>query len=236
FDYDCEVYDLSTKPLLGDKEFFVNKKQEEDLDKIKRVIKQESVKELVDGDNGLVDDKLMASNCDPQGFSKGMNEGKRVTAETIDLLNSESMESTKDRQVGVDNLRRYEVGLLKVKDALLLGLHECFNCSDRCSFSQGYVYKGYTNGEFILTTKLVFDPGGKRVCDLGGSRGRNVSGKKDIETNCKSRILVVVTSYVWVEKSLLGSTAYEFGGVGELVAADIRKQGMGGNELVFPPC
>ncbi|GJS36264.1 protein root initiation defective 3 [Tanacetum coccineum] len=81
------------------------------------------------------------------------------------------MESTKDRQVGVDNLQKYEVGLLKVKDALLLGLHECFNCSDRCSFSQGYVYKANTNGEFILTTKLVFDPGGKRVCDLGGSRG-----------------------------------------------------------------
>ncbi|GKA68137.1 hypothetical protein Tco_0768054, partial [Tanacetum coccineum] len=85
FDYDCELYDLSTKALLGEKEFFVNKKQEEDLDKNKRVIKQESVKELVDGDNGLVDDKLMASNCDPQGFSKGMNEGNRVTAETIDV-------------------------------------------------------------------------------------------------------------------------------------------------------
>ncbi|GKB60922.1 hypothetical protein Tco_0917108 [Tanacetum coccineum] len=144
FDYDCEVYDLSTKALLGEKEFFVNKKQEEDLDKIKRVIKQESVKELVDGDNGLVDDKLMASNCDPQGFSKG----------------------------------------------------------------------------------------GKRVCDLGGSRGRNVSGKKDIETNCKLQILVVVASYVWVEKSLFGSKECEFGGVGEQVPADISKQGMGGNELV----
>ncbi|GJW73762.1 hypothetical protein Tco_0133132 [Tanacetum coccineum] len=76
FDYDCEVYDLSTKPLL------------------------ESVKELVDGDSGLVDDKLMASNCDPEGFSKGMNEGNRATAETIDVLNSESMESTKDMKLG----------------------------------------------------------------------------------------------------------------------------------------
>nr|GEW67036.1 hypothetical protein [Tanacetum cinerariifolium] len=36
FDYDCEVYDLSTKALLGEKKFFVNKKQE-GLDKIKRV-------------------------------------------------------------------------------------------------------------------------------------------------------------------------------------------------------
>nr|GEU97143.1 hypothetical protein [Tanacetum cinerariifolium] len=36
FDYDCEMYDFSTKALFGKKEFFVNKKQE-DLDKIKRV-------------------------------------------------------------------------------------------------------------------------------------------------------------------------------------------------------
>ncbi|GJR60236.1 hypothetical protein Tco_1502398, partial [Tanacetum coccineum] len=74
FDYNYEVYDVSTKALLGEKEFFVNKKQEEDLHKIKRVIKQESVKELVDGDNGLVDDKLMALNYDPEGFSKGSKE------------------------------------------------------------------------------------------------------------------------------------------------------------------
>nr|GEX17834.1 zinc finger CCCH domain-containing protein 37 isoform X2 [Tanacetum cinerariifolium] len=120
FDYDCEVYYLSRKALLGAKEFFVNKKQEEDFDKIKRDVKHESVKELVDGSNGLVEDKLLASNC------------------------------------------------------------------------------------------------GKRVCDLGGSRSRNVSGKHAIETNCKSRILVVVTSYVRVEKSLLGSKEYEFGGVREM--------------------
>ncbi|GJV95106.1 hypothetical protein Tco_1546683, partial [Tanacetum coccineum] len=77
------------------------------------------------------------------------------------------MESSKDRQVGIDNLRRYEVGLLKVKDTLLL-----------------------------------------------------------------RRKIVVVTSYVWVEKSLLGSKECEFGGVGEQVHADISKQGRGGNELV----
>ncbi|GJS38318.1 hypothetical protein Tco_0563361 [Tanacetum coccineum] len=115
----------------------------------------------------FLSDNVKDSSCAHKMFdemsSKGMNEGKRVTAETIDVLNSER---------------------------------------------------------------------GKRVCDLGGSHGRNVSGKKYIETNCKSRILVVVTSFVWVEKSLLGSTEYEFGGVGEQVPADISKQGMGGNELV----
>ncbi|GKF78932.1 aspartic proteinase A1, partial [Tanacetum coccineum] len=65
--------------------------------------------------------------------------------------------STKDGQVGVDNLRRYEVGLLQVKDVLLLGLHECLNCSDR-----------NTNGEFILRAEQVFDPrekGGELVFD-----------------------------------------------------------------------
>nr|GEU33582.1 protein transport protein SEC23-like [Tanacetum cinerariifolium] len=62
FDYVSEVYDLSTKALLGEKEFVVNKKQEEGLDKIQRVIKQESVKELVDGNNGLVDDKKKVWN------------------------------------------------------------------------------------------------------------------------------------------------------------------------------
>ncbi|GJR14834.1 aspartic proteinase A1 [Tanacetum coccineum] len=123
----------------------------------------ESVKELVEGDNGFVDDKLLASNCDQEGFSKGINEGKKVTEDikTIDVLNSERMESTKDGQVGVDNLRRYEVGLLQVKDVLLLGLHECLNCSDRCLFNQGYVYKANTNGEFILRVEQVFDPGEK---------------------------------------------------------------------------
>nr|GFC70472.1 hypothetical protein [Tanacetum cinerariifolium] len=54
FDYDYEVYYLSRKALLGAKEFFVNKKQE-DFDKIKRDIKHETVKELVDGSNGLVE-------------------------------------------------------------------------------------------------------------------------------------------------------------------------------------
>ncbi|GJZ41448.1 hypothetical protein Tco_0588334 [Tanacetum coccineum] len=73
FDYVSGVYDLSTKALLGEKEFIVNKKQE-GLDKIKRVIKQESVKELVDGNNGLVDDNMVLHR-----------------------------ESTKDGQVGVDN-------------------------------------------------------------------------------------------------------------------------------------
>nr|GEU43931.1 retrovirus-related Pol polyprotein from transposon TNT 1-94 [Tanacetum cinerariifolium] len=37
FDYDCEVYNLSTKTLLGGKGFFVNKKQQKDLRKIKKV-------------------------------------------------------------------------------------------------------------------------------------------------------------------------------------------------------
>ncbi|GKD38609.1 hypothetical protein Tco_1258816, partial [Tanacetum coccineum] len=115
FDYDCEVYDLSRKALLGAKEFFIKKKQEEDFDKIKRDIKHESVKELVDESNGLVEDKLLASNC--------------------------------------------------------------------CSFSQGYVYKANTNCKFIFKAEQVFDPGGKWVCDLGGSSGRNVSGKQGIETN-----------------------------------------------------
>nr|GEZ65234.1 hypothetical protein [Tanacetum cinerariifolium] len=74
-----------------------------------------------------------------------------------------------------------------------------------------------TTVEYILVTKQVFDPGGKWVCDLGGSSGRNVSGKQGIEKNYKSQILVVVTSYVQVEKSLLGSKEYEFGrGVEEL--------------------
>nr|GEY26186.1 hypothetical protein [Tanacetum cinerariifolium] len=127
----------SRKALLGAKEFFVNKKQEEDFDKIKRDIKHESVKELVDGSNGLVEDKLLASNC------------------------------------------------------------------------------------------------GKRVCDLGGSRGRNVSGKHAIETNCKLGILVVVTSYVRVEKSLLGSKEHEFGGVREMVPGNFNKHGMGGNEPIL---
>nr|GEU82547.1 hypothetical protein [Tanacetum cinerariifolium] len=58
FDYDCEVYYLSKKALLGAKEFFVNKKQEEDFDKIKRDIKHETVKELVDESNGLVEAKI----------------------------------------------------------------------------------------------------------------------------------------------------------------------------------
>nr|GFB69165.1 hypothetical protein [Tanacetum cinerariifolium] len=165
FDYDCEVYYLSRKALLGAKEFFVNKKQEEDFDKIKRYIKHKTVKELVDGSNGLVEDKLLASNC--------------------------------------------------------------------CSFGQGYVHTAKTMVEYILATKLVFDPSGKRVCDLGGSRGRNVYRKHAIETNCKSRILVVVTSYVRLEKSLLGSKEYEFGGVREMVLENIRKQGMGGNEPVL---
>nr|GEV05558.1 hypothetical protein [Tanacetum cinerariifolium] len=146
-------------------EFFVNKKQEEDFDKIKRDIKHESVKELVDGSNGLVEDKLLASNC--------------------------------------------------------------------CSFGQGYVHTAETMVEYILATKLLFDPGGKRVCDLGGSHGRNVFGKHAIETNCKSRILVVVTSYVWLEKSLLGLKEYEFGGVREMVPRNISKHGMGGNEPVL---
>ncbi|GJS63156.1 floral homeotic protein [Tanacetum coccineum] len=34
FDYDCDAYDLSIKALIGEKEFFVNKKQEENLDKV----------------------------------------------------------------------------------------------------------------------------------------------------------------------------------------------------------
>nr|GFA30459.1 histidine acid phosphatase, eukaryotic [Tanacetum cinerariifolium] len=79
-----------------------------------------------------------------------------------------------------------------------------------------YVHTAKTMVEYILANKLVFDPGGKRVCDLGGSHGRNVSRKHAIETNCKSQILVVVTSYVRVEKSLLGSKEYEFGGVREM--------------------
>nr|GEZ86739.1 hypothetical protein [Tanacetum cinerariifolium] len=144
-----DFYLFGIKALLGAKEFFVNKKQEEDFDKIKRDIKHETVKELVDGSNGLVEDKLLALNC--------------------------------------------------------------------CSFGQGYVHTA----------------GGKRVCDLGGSRGRNVSGKHAIETNCKSRILVVVTSYVRLEKSLLGSKEYEFGGVREMVPGNISKHGMGGNEPVL---
>nr|GEY36760.1 hypothetical protein [Tanacetum cinerariifolium] len=88
----------------------------------KRDIKHETVKELVDGSNGLVEDKLLASNC--------------------------------------------------------------------CSFGQGCVHTAKTMVEYILATKLVFDPGGKWVCDLGGSRGRNVSGKHAIETN-------LVIEFVW---------------------------------------
>ncbi|GJX89230.1 histidine acid phosphatase, eukaryotic [Tanacetum coccineum] len=44
---------------------------------------------------------------------------------------------------------------------------------------------------------------------------------------------VVVTSYVRVEQSLLGSKQYEFGGVGEPVPSDISKQGMGGIEPIL---
>ncbi|GKA39869.1 hypothetical protein Tco_0732462 [Tanacetum coccineum] len=36
FGYDCEVYDFYTKALLGEKEFSVTKKQEEELDKINK--------------------------------------------------------------------------------------------------------------------------------------------------------------------------------------------------------
>ncbi|GJT75181.1 hypothetical protein Tco_1041906 [Tanacetum coccineum] len=160
----------------------------------------ESVKELVDGDNRLVYDKLLASNCDQEGFSKGMNEGKKVKVtediKTIDVLNSESMESTKDGQVCVDKLRRYGVGLLQVKYVLLLGLHECLNCSDRCLFSQEYVLTAKTMGGYIFESKEVFDPGGKLVCDLRGFSGKNAYNKQELEANGKSQLVALVTSYV----------------------------------------
>nr|GFB34145.1 hypothetical protein [Tanacetum cinerariifolium] len=74
FDYDCEVYSLSTKTLFGGKEFFVNKKQQKDLCKIKKV-------KLSDVD-AMNNDYELADNS-PKWYVKVVTE--LVVLEVIDL-------------------------------------------------------------------------------------------------------------------------------------------------------
>ncbi|GJX92125.1 RNA recognition motif domain, eukaryote, nucleotide-binding alpha-beta plait domain protein [Tanacetum coccineum] len=147
----------------------------------------ESFKDLVDEDNGLIDDELSESN-----FNQDIRNIKVLQLECVEIVKSGLEKWTRN---GVNNME----GQVVVE----------------------YVRTTKTTVEFILATKQVFDPGGKWVGDSEGL------------TICKSRILVVVTSYVRVEKSLLGSKEYEFRGVGELVHGNISKQGMGGNEPIL---
>nr|GEX92237.1 hypothetical protein [Tanacetum cinerariifolium] len=177
----------------------------------------ESVKDLVDEDNGLIDDEFSESNS-----NQDIRNIEVLKLECVEIVKSGLEKWTRngvnniEGQVIAGDLRKYEVRLISVKDALSSRLYECLNCLEISSFVQEYVHMTKTTVEYILVTKQVFDPSGKWVCDLGGSSGRNVSGKQRIETNYKSQILVVVTSYVRVEKSLLGLKEYEFGGVEEL--------------------
>lgn len=76
------------------------------------------------------------------------------------MIDDQSMTSGFNR-VGIGDMCKCEVWLIIVRDALLFGLSECLLCLDISSFGQEYRYKANTNGEFILTIKQVFDPGGK---------------------------------------------------------------------------
>ncbi|GJT33280.1 zinc finger CCCH domain-containing protein 27 [Tanacetum coccineum] len=167
----------------------------------------ESVKELVDGDNGLIDDRLLASNCDQEGFGEDVNLREKVTdIKTNDVSRLKSFESTKgglemltrngvnymEGLVGVGNFQKYEVRLTRVKYALLLMLHECSICLDISSFGQRYVHTAKTKGEYILASKQVFDPGGKQVRDLGGYGGESVFNKLELENNCSVVAVILV--------------------------------------------
>ncbi|PWA78321.1 hypothetical protein CTI12_AA217610 [Artemisia annua] len=191
------------------------------------IVAVESVKKLVEGNNGLVVDKLWASDSNQDGFSEGTNVGNKVieNIETIDVGNSEYFELTKSRlekligndihnmkrQVGVGDLRKYEDELLRVNDALLLRLLECLICLVICSVGQEYWYKANTSGEFILTIKEVFDPGEKRAFGSVDSSVENVfTSKQALKTNYGSQILSDRASYFLVDNSWLRSKEYEF--------------------------
>ncbi|PWA88111.1 zinc finger CCCH domain-containing protein 27 [Artemisia annua] len=185
------------------------------------VVAVESVKKLVERNNGLSDDQLLfVSDSNQDRFSEDTNLGKMVTEyiETVDVLHLEILESTKDGlekltgngddnmewHVGVGDFQKYEVGLMGVEDALLLRLHECLICLDISSFGHENEHKAQTVGKYILTNIQVFDPGGRLVCDSRGSSSENVVNKLELETDCS---VVVVILYV---KSLLGMKGNEF--------------------------
>ncbi|GKE00413.1 hypothetical protein Tco_1388396 [Tanacetum coccineum] len=112
-------------------------------------------------------------------------------------------------QVGVGDLRKYKVGLISVKDSLLLESHEFSYCLDISSFSHEYVHMVKTIGDFMVKTKQVFDPGGKQVFDSGSCGCGNVP-KKKLETNCTSQLGVVVTCHVLFIRNILAKKVVIF--------------------------
>nr|GEW84315.1 retrovirus-related Pol polyprotein from transposon TNT 1-94 [Tanacetum cinerariifolium] len=121
----------------------------------------EIVKESLEVENRVSNDKKVSEDI-----------------KTIDVLRSRGFEIVKSRmekwtrhgvnnmegQDGVSDLRKYETGLIRVKNALLFELH-------------------FNNGEFNLATNQVFDLGGKQVFDPGGFRGGKVCHKYVMKTS-----------------------------------------------------
>ncbi|GJU48334.1 hypothetical protein Tco_1217889 [Tanacetum coccineum] len=112
-------------------------------------------------------------------------------------------------QVGVGDLRKYEVGLISVKDSLLLESHEFSYCLDISSFSHEYVHMVKTIGDFMVKTKQVFDPGGKQVFDSGSCGCGNVP-KQKLETNYTSQLGAVVTCHVLFIRNIVGKKVVIF--------------------------
>ncbi|GJZ52120.1 floral homeotic protein [Tanacetum coccineum] len=135
----------------------------------------ESVKELVDGDNGLIDDRLLASNCDQEGFGEDVNLGEKVTdIKTNDVSRLKSFESTKG---GLEMLTRNGVNYMEG----LVGV-------DISAFGQKYVHTAKAKGPDIgclVTTPFVQTLSKKEyqwLCDM------NKFSKDSISWFCKFRV------------------------------------------------
>lgn len=185
-----------------------------------------SVKELVEGNNRLGDDQLFASDSNQDCFREVTNVEKTEYIDTHDVLNSKSLESTKDGleemtgnggdnkewYVGSGDFQNYAVGLMRVENAILSRLHECLVCLGIFSFSHEYAHKERTEREYILTNIQVFDPGGKRVFDFSGAA--LVVMTTIINTVKASIIMIHVDNFSrlefelwkWPMKKKLGST------------------------------
>ncbi|PWA72739.1 putative voltage-gated potassium channel subunit beta [Artemisia annua] len=199
---DSSVVDMGHNCFAGIDNFVekVDKNMDIDSPNNNSFVVVESVKELVAGNNGLMVDKLCASDSNQDGFSEGTNVGNKVIEEikTIDVLNSESFEIIKSGleklirngihnmkgQVGVGDFATknvfdpgdiQEFDIWVAVDGNVFNMESCFGVENLWFKSKEYEFEvisslGNTKGEYLFVSKRVFDPGGKRVFDLGGSR------------------------------------------------------------------
>ncbi|GJX84991.1 hypothetical protein Tco_0335765 [Tanacetum coccineum] len=171
FDYNCDVNDLSTKVSFGANEFFVNKKQGEYFDKIKRKLSDVDAMNL----EGLNDTfvsivaSIVANPFEQTLFGKEHQwicKMNKFLMDSISGLCNFGIE-----YVGVQSDLNHDGGLVVCNQLV----QECPGLDDKFI---DYVVEA--NGELISSATLVFDLGGVKVIGIWGCED-GTSAKEDIQ-------------------------------------------------------